>query len=134
VIRVATHDSDNSAVVNTNAAGYELSAIVAEGNGQAVPLGFIFTTSTNSTSAPGAKKRLLTDFLLYFCQKCPYVKFTLTDKEKCEVDACRTVFTDAKHSCCYYHAVEYVENWPAEDKAPGPYNPRVLGRVFSFPD
>jgi hypothetical protein len=46
-----------------NAAGYELYGLIREANGQALPLGFIFTTMTNSNAQKGAKQHMLKHFL-----------------------------------------------------------------------
>lgn len=116
--------------VNTNAAGYEVTAVIAEGNGQAVPLGFIFTAATDGTAARGAKKRVLISFFKHFRKRCPNIKFTLSDKERAEVDAAREVWKEAKHQCCYWHAIRYVETRLAENKAPGRYDPRDAARRF----
>lgn len=116
--------------VNTNSAGYEVTTVVAEANGQAVPLGFIFTTVTDRSAATGAKKRVLVSFLKYFREKCPNIKFTLSDKERAEVDADREVWDEAKHQCCYWHAIQYVETRLSQDKAPAAYDPRDAARHF----
>jgi hypothetical protein len=51
------------ATVNTNAAGYKMLTVMAEANGQGIPLGFFMHVSTNSTAASGAKGWVLNDFL-----------------------------------------------------------------------
>ncbi|KAJ7810340.1 hypothetical protein B0H13DRAFT_1667543, partial [Mycena leptocephala] len=71
----------------TNEAGYELYGFVGEGNGQAVPFAFLFTTSTDGTALEGAKTRLLSDILKYLNQRCPNLMFTLSDKEPAEINA-----------------------------------------------
>lgn len=129
-----TYRHPPSLTVNTNAAGYELSALVAEGNGQAIPLGFIFTTSTDGTATTGAKHRLLVDFFNYFKARCPNIKFTLSDKERAEISAFREVWNQAKHNCCYWHAIHYLEIRLAEDKAPAAYDPIAAHHRHDFID
>ncbi|KIO19459.1 hypothetical protein M407DRAFT_39171, partial [Tulasnella calospora MUT 4182] len=72
---------------NTNSAHYDISGLVAEGNGQGIPIGFIYTTAMDGTAKTGAKLRLLIDFLEFFKARCPRILFTLTDKERAEIDA-----------------------------------------------
>ncbi|KAJ7104672.1 hypothetical protein C8R44DRAFT_640136, partial [Mycena epipterygia] len=71
----------------TNALGYELYAIVAEANGQALPLAFAFTTSTDGTAAEGAKDRMLQHVLGHISQHCPKIKFVGSDKDTTEINA-----------------------------------------------
>lgn len=127
-------DSNDEFAVNTNAAHYEISGLLAEGNGQGIPIGFIYTCGTDGTAKRGAKMWLLVDFLEFFRERCPRIIFTLTDKERAEIDAFRKVWPDAKHQCCYWHAIRYLETRLAEDKPPGPYDPRDASRAFSFID
>ncbi|KIO16324.1 hypothetical protein M407DRAFT_86142 [Tulasnella calospora MUT 4182] len=58
-------------LVHTNSAHYEISALVAEGNRQGIPLGFIYTVGTDGTAKTGAKMRLLIDFLEFYRERCP---------------------------------------------------------------
>lgn len=120
--------------VNTNAAGLEISALIAEANGQAVPLGFLFMADTDGLSQTGAKSRLVKTFLEYFKRRCPNVIFTLSDKEKAEIDAITGTFDQAKHTCCYWHAIRTVEARLKEDRPPAAYNPREANRHFDFVD
>lgn len=120
--------------VNTNAQRYEISALIGEANGQGIPLGFILHVSTDGTAVEGAKERALDDFLRYFAQKCPRVKFTLSDKEISEVNAMRTAFPSAKHVLCYWHAIHAVERRLAVNSPPAPYNPIEAHRCFDFID
>lgn len=107
---------------------------MAEANGQSLPLGFIFSVGTDGTAEEGAKGRVLDDFLGYFKTRCPNVKFTLSDKEKCEIDACQRAFPDAKHQCCIWHMLHYIEGRLAKDEATIPYDPRLAHGHFSFID
>ena len=118
--------------VNTNSSECELSGLVAEAHGQAVPLGFILTGNVNGTAKPGAKMRVLTDFLTYFKDKLPKLKFTLTDKEISEIDAFAAVWPDAKHQICIWHAVRTVEGRLAENNPTALYNALLAHKRFSF--
>ncbi|KIM44631.1 hypothetical protein M413DRAFT_43043, partial [Hebeloma cylindrosporum] len=71
----------------TNAAGYELYGIVSELNGRAVPLAFCFTASTDGTALDGAKDRLLRTVIRFMSEKCPNIKFTLSDKDLTEINS-----------------------------------------------
>lgn len=118
----------------TNAAGYELYGLIGEANGQALPLGFIFTAMTDGTATKGAKQRMLEGFLPWFTTRCPNIKFTLSDKDPSEIGACRTKITNAKHQLCYWHGVRYIEERLAEDKPPAKYDPRKANLIFPFID
>lgn len=107
---------------------------MAEANGQSLPLGFIFAVGTDGTAEEGAKSRLLDDFLEYFVTRCPNIKFTLTDKERSEINTCRKKLPDAKHQCCWWHGTRYVQLRLSEDKATAPYDPRCAHRKFDFID
>ncbi|KAF8883306.1 hypothetical protein CPB85DRAFT_1233323, partial [Mucidula mucida] len=70
----------------TNAAGYKLYSLVAELNGCAIPLAFLFTTS-DGTAAKGTKDLMLQDFLDFIVKHCPNICFTDSDKETSEINA-----------------------------------------------
>jgi hypothetical protein len=118
----------------TNEAGYELYGFVGEGNGQAVPFAFLFTTSTDGTALEGAKTRLLSDILKYLNQRCPNLMFTLSDKEPAEINASRAEIPQAKHQLCYWHGIKYVGERLAEDRPPAHYDPRRAHAEYSFID
>ena len=119
---------------NTNALNYELFAAIAEAHGQGVPLAFLFTTSTDGTAAPGAKSHALQDFLGWLAKYCPNIKFTHSDKDRDEIQSLRSTFPDAKHQCCYWHAIQYVKKRLTEDKPTTPYNAKDAHNCFNFID
>jgi hypothetical protein len=105
---------------------------VAEVNGQGIPLGFILTTNINKTAQPGAKTRVLTDFLLFFKSRLPQLKFTITDKEMAEIEAFDRVWPECKHQTCYWHAIRTVEERLAENRPPALYNAMLAHQCFPF--
>ncbi|KIJ52266.1 hypothetical protein M422DRAFT_156470 [Sphaerobolus stellatus SS14] len=117
----------------TNAAAFELYAVVAEANGRSLPLAFAFI-STGSSATTGAKDRALQDVLGWLKVKCPKIKFTLSDKDASEINACSAVFPDAKHQLCYWHAIRYLKGRLAEDKPPAAYDGRHAHKIHSFID
>ncbi|KAF9520171.1 hypothetical protein BS47DRAFT_1249479, partial [Hydnum rufescens UP504] len=119
---------------NTNAAGYEMSTIMAEANGQGIPLGFFMHVSTDSTAANGAKGQVLNDFLAYYARRCPNIKFTLSNKESSEIKAMCTTFPCAKHVCCFWHATTYVNERLAKNIPPAAYDPHSAHHIFGFID
>jgi hypothetical protein len=121
------------ALGKTNAAAYELYAAVGEANGCSLPLAFIFTQTT-AEAEPNAKDRLLVQVLEWIKMRCPNIMFTLSDKDTSEINACRTVLTDAKHQLCYWHAIRYLEQRLANDKVPKPYDGRKAHKLFDFID
>ncbi|KIO18476.1 hypothetical protein M407DRAFT_48553, partial [Tulasnella calospora MUT 4182] len=125
---------DASLLVNTNSAHYEISGLVAEGNGQGILIGFIYTTAMDGTAKTGAKLWLLIDFLEFFKARCPRILFTLTDKEKAEINAFQKVWPEAKHQCCYWYAIQYLETHLSENKPPAFYDPREAWMKFDFID
>jgi MULE transposase domain len=122
------------ATVNTNMAGYEISTVMAEANGQGIPLGLFMHVSTNGTAASGAKGQVLNDFLAYYARKCPNIKFTLSDKESSEIKAMHTTFPHAKHICCFWHATTYIDEQLAKNIPPVAYNPHSAHHILNFID
>ncbi|KIJ31165.1 hypothetical protein M422DRAFT_186329 [Sphaerobolus stellatus SS14] len=117
----------------TNAAGYELYAVVAEAAGRSLPLAFAFV-STDGTAMKGAKDRALQDVLSWLKIKCPNVAFTLSDKDTSEINAFAAVFEKAKHQLCYWHAIRYLEERLGEDKPPAAYDGRRAHKIHNFID
>ncbi|KAF8230922.1 hypothetical protein L208DRAFT_1279679, partial [Tricholoma matsutake] len=68
----------------TNAMGYELYGVVGEANGQALPLPFAFTCSTDGTAAPGAKDRMLRDILRHIDKYTPNLAVAHSNKDPTE--------------------------------------------------
>ena len=117
-------------VVNTNSSGFELSALIAESNGQGVLLGFIIGNSKANDPEwekpkHGAKTHILSNFLQYFRPKLPNLEFAITDKEIAEIDAFKAVFPEAKHQICQWHGVKTVEGRLAEDRPTSVYDPML---------
>jgi hypothetical protein len=109
----------------TNALGYELYGVVGEADGQALPLAFAFTCSTDGTAAPGAKDRMLQDVLRCIDRYCPNIASVNLDKDPTELRAVSEVFPHARRQLCYWHAIKYLETRLAEDKPPAKYDPRI---------
>jgi hypothetical protein len=131
---VRTSADVDTTLGKTNALGHEFYAIVGEANGQAVPMAFAFTASADGTALPGAKDRMLQDFIGWVSERCPNITFTLSDKDTSEINAFHTVIPTAKHQLCYWHALKYLEERLAEDKPPARYDPRKAHRIFEFVD
>lgn len=111
--------------------GYELYGFVAEANGEAMPVAFLFTTSTGEP-AEGAKTRMLCDILKYLNEHCPNIMFTLSDEEPADITICMKEISKAKHQLCYWHGIRYIEGRLVEDKPPAAYDPRRAHWVFDF--
>ena len=118
----------------TNAMGYELYGVVGEANGQALPLAFAFTCSTDGTAAPGAKDQMLRDVLQHVDKYTPNLAVAHSDKDPTELSAIRDVWPDAKSQLCYWHAIRYLEERLAEDKPPAKYDPRKAHQQLAFVD
>lgn len=118
----------------TNAAGYELYGLVGELNGQAVPLAFCFTASTDGTALDGAKDRLLRTVIRFVSNKCPNIDFTLSDKDLTEINGFQTEIPHARHQLCYWHGVRYIEERLSQNKPPAKYSAIQANQVFNFID
>lgn len=118
----------------TNAVGYELYAVVAEANGQALPLAFTFTASTDGTVAEGAKQHMLQSVLKHINKQCPNISVAHSDKDLSEINAIQIELPRAKHQLCYWHAIKYLEEHLAEDKPLARYDPRKAHQVHHFID
>ena len=58
---------------------------MGEANGQALPLAFAFTCSTDGTAAPGAKDRILQKVLGHIDEYCPNIADVHLDKDLTEL-------------------------------------------------
>ncbi|KAK0183673.1 hypothetical protein F5146DRAFT_902066, partial [Armillaria mellea] len=67
--------------------GYKLYGIVSAAKGQALPLAFVFTTSTNSSTEEEGKEYLLQQVLQHIAAKCPVIKFILIDKDLSKINS-----------------------------------------------
>ena len=108
--------------------------MIAEANGEALPLGFMFTAMTDGSATKGVKQCMLEEVLTWFKARCPHIKFTLSDKDPSEINAFRLVIVQAKHQLCCWHAERYIEERLKEDKPPAWYDPRNAHMIFSFID
>ena len=115
-------------------AGYELYGLIGEANGQALPVGFIFTTMTDGSAEKRAKECMLNCFLPWFVEGCPNIKFTGSDKDPSEINSCCKQVPDAKHQLCYWHAIKYIEECLSENKPPTTYNATCANCTFDFID
>ena len=118
----------------TNALGYELYGIIAEANGQALPLAFAFTCSMDGTATAHAKDHMLQDILHYIGNYCPNIAVVHSDKDLSKINATHTVFPDVQNQLCYWHAIRYLEKWLAEDKLPTKYDLWIAHKQFTFID
>ncbi|KAF8226473.1 hypothetical protein L208DRAFT_1301598 [Tricholoma matsutake] len=111
-----------------------LYGVIGEANGQALPLAFAFTCSTDGTAAPSAKDRMLQKVLQRMDDYCPNIAAIHLDKDQTELSAFRTMFPHARGQLCYWHAIRYLEQQLAEDKPPAKYDPQIANKSFTFID
>jgi hypothetical protein len=114
--------------------GYELYAFVAEANGQALPMLFMFI-ETNDGDEVNAKTRALTTCLKAILPFCPNLKFILTDKDASELGAVaeiRRIRPDMKPQLCYWHVLRYIADRLSENKRPGPYDAIGAKQIHDF--
>ena len=82
--------------------------MLGEAYGSGLPLGFIIILSNGG--AKGGKEHLLVQFLKAIkLQWDLNPAFTLSDKDVSEIRALVTVFPEAKHQLCYWHAIRAVK-------------------------
>ena len=106
---------------------------LVKGNGQAIPLAFMFATN-DGTAKEGTKDLLLRDSVEFIAGRCTNVKFTLSDKDASEISACRAEMPEQKHQLCYWHGIRYIERRLGENKPPAAYDPRRAHMFFPFID
>lgn len=84
----------------------------------------------------GAKARLLAQFFQHFVEKWKLkAAVTLSDKDKSEIPALRTVFPDAKHQLCFWHVLRAIRTrLKILRRQPGPYDEKAANEEFSFID
>jgi hypothetical protein len=81
----------------TNALGHELYAFIAQANGQALPVLFMFI-QLDDTAETHAKRRTLAQCPQYPLPTCPNIKVVLSDKDQSEINACADVLpVSVKH-------------------------------------
>lgn len=117
----------------TNKLGYELYGFVAEANGIALPLIFLYIR-TDEGSSENCKGRMIACCLRYIKPFRPNLKFTLSDKDPQEIGAVQDVFPEVKHQLCYWHVLRYVTERMNDNTRPRAYNARQANSVFSFID
>ncbi|KAJ9111276.1 hypothetical protein QFC22_006576 [Naganishia vaughanmartiniae] len=124
------HEIGMDSTWKTNALGYELYAFVAEANGQALPLLFMFI-QLDSTAETHEKRRALAQCLRYILPACPNIKFVLSDKDQSELNACADVLPPVvKHQLCYWHVLRYIGDRLAENTRPTRYDAGLASRTF----
>lgn len=89
---------------------------------------------TDGSAKPGTKQQILMEVLAELSKRCPNIKFTLSDKDPSEINACRISVSNAKHPLCYWHGIRCIEEQLAEDKPPAAYDPRIAHAAFEFID
>lgn len=77
---------------------------------------------------------MLQDVLSWLRNRCPNIRFSLSDKDMSEINACRTVLLRVKHQLCLWHAIRYLVQRLKESKPPAAYDPRAAYLVFNFID
>ena len=113
---------------------YELYGLVGEINGQAIPLAFCFTASTDGNAPEGAKERLIRTVIRFVFHRCPNINFTLSDKDVSEINGFRAEIPGACHQLCYWHAVTYIEKHLTKNKPPATYHAIQANKIFDFID
>lgn len=93
----------------TNALGFELHAFVAEANGLALPLAFMFVKTGLSTTAD-PKRTVIASCIERIRISCPNIEFTLSNKDQSEISAIRRVLPETRHQLCYRHVMKYLGN------------------------
>lgn len=121
------------ALGKTNKLGYELYGFVAEANGKALPMLFLFIETT-ALAAPNAKRRKIAECLQFIKPHCLNLKFTLSDKDVQEIGAVEDVFPELKHQLCYWHVLRYISDRKNDNTRPRPYDARAAHRIFNFID
>ncbi|KAJ9091111.1 hypothetical protein QFC21_007317 [Naganishia friedmannii] len=119
----------------TNSLGYELYGFVAEANGRGLPLLFM-CIQTDSTALERSKTAMIARCLEYLTDKCPNIKFALSDKDQSEINAVKQVMgpRGVKHQLCYWHVMRHLADRLADNTKPRPYYPSDAFGIFDFID
>lgn len=79
------------------------------------------------------KRRILAQCLTYIRERCPNVKYTLSDNDLQEIGAVRDVYGySIKHQLCYWHVMRYVTERLSDNRRPRPYSSHEAHGVFGF--
>ncbi|KAI9064572.1 hypothetical protein FKP32DRAFT_1569691 [Trametes sanguinea] len=117
---------------NTNGGNFELFAAVADANSSGIPLAFMFIRTLDGAAA-GAKQSMLERFLGALKDLGVKPEFTLSDKDWSEINAMRSVWPEAKHQLCFWHAVRALKQRLCKNKdTPAPYDAIAAKREFTF--
>ena len=100
----------------------ELFAGVADMLGEGLPLTYLFIT-TDANAAPHTKERVLTGWMESLRSHGVDPEFTMSDKDQSEINALQTVWPQAKHQLCLWHALRAIKQCLAQNKKPGLYDP-----------
>ncbi|KAJ9106406.1 hypothetical protein QFC21_001552 [Naganishia friedmannii] len=117
------HEVGMDSTWKTNGMGFELYAFVAEANGVALPLLFMFV-KTGPKAPKDSKTAIIGACLLHIKERCVNIKFALSDKDASEINAIRKALPSSRHQLCYWHVIKYLKDRLAENKKPRKYRPR----------
>ena len=116
-------------IVNTNKNKMELFVVVADMQGEGLPISYLFIT-TEENSAPLTKQSALIAWMKAIHSLGINPWFTLSDKDQSEINALKEVWPCAKHQLCLWHVLRALKRRLSQNENPGSYNALEAHRVF----
>jgi len=120
-------------IVNTNKNKMELFAVVADMQGEGLPLSYLFIT-TEENAAPLTKQSALIEWMKGIRSLGIDPRFTLSDKDQSEINALKEVWPCAKHQLCLWHVLRALKRRLSQNENPGSYNALEAHHVFPVID
>ena len=118
----------------TNKQGMELFSGVADIRGEGLPFSFLFIDKC-APATTHAKQRILERWFTVLKNRGIDPEFTLSDKDKSEINALRTVWPNAKHQLCIWHVLRAIRRRLASRELDTtPYNAVAAHNLFNFID
>ena len=109
----------------------ELFACVADMQGKGLPLSCLFITTEEDT-VPLTKQNVLIAWMTAVRSLGINPRFTMSDKDQCEINALRQVWPAAKHQLRLWHILRALKRRLSQNKTPGSCN--AIDAHHAFPD
>ena len=109
----------------------ELFACIADMQGKGLPLSCLFITTEEGT-VPLTKQNALIAWMTTVHSLGINPRFTMSNKDQCEINTLRQVWLAAKHQLCLWHILRALKWRLSQNKTPGSYN--IIEAHHAFPD
>lgn len=75
---------------------------------------------------------MLWNVLCCIDEYCPKVAAIHLNKDPTELSTVSVAFPNTWSQLCYWHAIQYLKKWVAEDKPAAKYDPCIAHKEFTF--